>query len=221
MDPRRARYLEAMGVTRWVARAGPGPADSPASAVEEMDWDELTRAVATCVRCPLHESRTQAVFGVGSRSAEWMIVGEAPGAEEDRIGEPFVGRAGRLLDEMLKAIGQSRQSAFIANVLKCRPPNNRDPSAEEAETCAPFLDRQIELIRPGIILAVGRVAAQRLLATDSPLGKMRGRTFHYGAAGIPVIVTYHPAYLLRRPGEKGKVWRDLLFAARTAKEASR
>jgi uracil-DNA glycosylase family 4 len=204
-------------VTRWVSRhessAVPEPSES-VPAVAEMDLQQLRQTVAVCRRCPLHESRTQAVFGVGSPSADWMIIGEAPGAEEDRLGEPFVGRAGRLLDAMLKALEQSRETVYIANVLKCRPPNNRDPNPEEAEKCSPYLERQITLIRPRIILALGRVAAQRLLETDSPLGRMRGQVFHYGEDRTPVIVTYHPAYLLRRPGEKGKVWLDLLLAAR-------
>jgi uracil-DNA glycosylase family 4 len=204
-------------VTRWVSRhessAVPEPSES-VPAIAEMDLQQLRQTVAVCRRCPLHESRTQAVFGVGSPSADWMIIGEAPGAEEDRLGEPFVGRAGRLLDAMLKALEQSRETVYIANVLKCRPPNNRDPSPEEAEKCSPYLERQITLIRPRIILALGRVAAQRLLETDSPLGRMRGQVFHYGEDRTPVIVTYHPAYLLRRPGEKGKVWLDLLLAAR-------
>jgi DNA polymerase len=179
-----------------------------------MDLEQLRQTVAVCQRCPLHESRNQAVFGVGSPSADWMIIGEAPGAEEDRLGEPFVGRAGRLLDAMLTALGESRETVYIANVLKCRPPNNRDPGPDEAERCAPYLERQITLIRPRVILALGRVAAQRLLESDGSLGRMRGQVFHYGEDRTPVIVTYHPAYLLRRPGEKGKVWRDLLLAAR-------
>jgi uracil-DNA glycosylase family 4 len=210
-------------VTRWVSRhessAVPEPSES-VPAIAEMDLQQLRQTVAVCRRCPLHESRTQAVFGVGSPSADWMIIGEAPGAEEDRLGEPFVGRAGRLLDAMLKALEQSRETVYIANVLKCRPPNNRDPSPEEAEKCSPYLERQITLIRPRIILALGRVAAQRLLETDSPLGRMRGQVFHYGEDRTPVIVTYHPAYLLRRPGEKGKVWLDLLLAARVVEGKS-
>jgi len=208
MDPRRARYLEAMGITPWVART--------VSADQRQDWQELRKRVAACVLCPLHEGRTQTVFGVGNQAADWMVVGEAPGAEEDRLGEPFVGRAGQLLDEMLKALGQSRETAYIANILKCRPPNNRDPQPEEAARCAPYLERQIDLIEPRIILAVGRIAAQNLLSTDTPIGRMRGKVFHYGIRRVPVVVTYHPAYLLRRPSEKGKVWRDLLLAARVA-----
>lgn len=142
-----------------------------------------------------------------------MIIGEAPGAEEDRRGEPFVGRAGQLLNAMLLAAGYKRHEVYIANIVKCRPPNNRDPRPEEATACSSFLARQIELVRPRLILAVGRVAAQRLLQTDTPVGKMRGRLYHYGdEPGVPVVVTYHPAYLLRSPGAKEKVWQDLLFA---------
>jgi uracil-DNA glycosylase family 4 len=208
MDLLRARYLKAMGITPWIARA--------VTVDDRQDWQELRRRVAGCVMCPLHEGRTQTVFGVGNEAADWMVIGEAPGAEEDRLGEPFVGRAGHLLDEMLKALGQSRETAYIANILKCRPPNNRDPQPEEAAKCAPYLERQIELVAPRIILAVGRIAAQNLLSTDTPIGRMRGKIFHYGSRRVPVVVTYHPAYLLRRPSEKGKVWRDLLLAARVA-----
>jgi len=208
MGPRRVRYLEAIGITPWVPRA--------VNVDERREWNELRKKVAGCVACPLHQGRTQTVFGVGNESADWLVVGEAPGAEEDRLGEPFVGRAGHLLDEMLKALGQSRETAYIANILKCRPPNNRDPQPEEAATCAPYLERQIDLVNPRIILAVGRIAAQNLLSTDTPIGRMRGRVFHFGPREVPVVVTYHPAYLLRRPSEKGKAWRDLLLAARVA-----
>jgi DNA polymerase len=228
-----------MGITPWLARtpddapaepeappteSSPAPAPMPAApaaddgAIALMDWDTLRATVLSCQRCELHQDRTQAVFGVGHRDADWLIIGEAPGAEEDRQGEPFVGRAGQLLDAMLGAVGLDRGSAYIANVLKCRPPGNRDPRPEEASCCAPFLDRQIALIRPRLLLAVGRIAAQRLLGTDAPLGRLRGQVHHYGAARVPVVVTYHPAYLLRRPSEKAKVWRDLLFARRAVVE---
>ena len=163
-----------------------------------------------CTRCRLHETRTQTVFGVGNPAADWLIIGEAPGAEEDRRGEPFVGRAGRLLDEMLRAIGEARSSVFIANVLKCRPPNNRDPKPDESAACRSYLERQIELINPRIILAVGRIAAQQLLATDAPVGRMRGKVHRLG--DVPLIVTYHPAYLLRSPTQKRKSWDDLCLA---------
>jgi DNA polymerase len=169
----RREYLRAMGIDIWVPRDQPDvepehsdPGTETGSA--EFGWDELRSAVASCTRCRLCESRTQTVFGVGNPAADWMIIGEAPGAEEDRRGEPFVGRAGKLLDEMLLAIGEKRDSVFIANILKCRPPNNRDPSHDEAASCRPYLERQIELVQPKIILAVGRVAAQQLLQSDVP-----------------------------------------------------
>ena len=182
----------------------------PREADEPADWAQLRQAVSACTRCVLHESRTQTVFGVGNPAADWLIVGEAPGAEEDRRGEPFVGRAGKLLDEMLRAIGLDRQTVFIANILKCRPPNNRDPAAAEAAACRSYLDRQIELIQPRIILAVGRIAAQQLLGRDEAVGKLRGTVHRLDE--IPVVVTYHPAYLLRSPSQKAKSWRDLCLA---------
>jgi uracil-DNA glycosylase family 4 len=176
-------------------------------------WDGLRSEVATCTRCALHSSRTQGVFGVGNPQAEWLVIGEAPGAEEDRRGEPFVGRAGQLLDGMLKAIGLSRQTnVFIANVLKSRPPGNRDPKPDEVAACLPYLMRQIALMRPRLILAVGRIAAQNLLSTDMPLGRLRGKVHHFGELNTPLIVTYHPAYLLRTPSDKRKAWEDLKFA---------
>ncbi|MES0874564.1 uracil-DNA glycosylase [Sinimarinibacterium thermocellulolyticum] len=179
------------------------------------DWSGLRAMVKDCQACKLCATRTQTVFGVGSEAAPLMVIGEGPGADEDAQGEPFVGRAGKLLDEMLKAIGRSRkqaapdQAVFIANVVKCRPPGNRDPEADEVEACRPYLDRQIELVQPKLIVALGRVAAQRLLATDAPLSKLRGPLHRYGPTGTPVFVTYHPAYLLRSPREKAKSWEDL------------
>jgi uracil-DNA glycosylase len=176
-------------------------------------WESLRSEVLACTKCSLHSSRTQGVFGVGSREAQWLVVGEAPGAEEDRRGEPFVGRAGHLLDAMLKAIGLSRGSnVYIANVLKSRPPGNRDPKPEEVAACLPYLMRQIELLRPRVMLAVGRIAAQNLLSTDAPLGRLRGKVHHFGELNTPLIVTYHPAYLLRTPSDKRKAWEDLKFA---------
>jgi uracil-DNA glycosylase family 4 len=176
-------------------------------------WESLRAEVLACTKCALHGSRTQGVFGVGSREAQWLVVGEAPGAEEDRRGEPFVGRAGHLLDAMLKAIGLSRGSnVYIANVLKSRPPGNRDPKPEEVAACLPYLMRQIELLRPRVMLAVGRIAAQNLLSTDAPLGRLRGKVHHFGELNTPLIVTYHPAYLLRTPSDKRKAWEDLKFA---------
>jgi len=213
----RRAYLRAMGIDVWVPRDQADDEPEPAEPVAEaaaagpLGWEELRAAVAGCTRCALHESRTQTVFGVGNPTAEWMIIGEAPGAEEDRRGEPFVGRAGKLLDEMLLAIGQRRGSVFIANILKCRPPNDRDPAADEAASCRPYLERQIELVRPRIILAVGRIAAQQLLQSDEPVGRLRGKVHQLGAT--PVVVTYHPAYLLRSPSQKRKSWDDLCLAA--------
>jgi DNA polymerase len=187
-------------------------------AVAGMDWETLRRTVAACRACGLHEGRTQTVFGVGNTEADWLFIGEAPGAEEDRQGEPFVGRAGQLLNSILFAIGTRRERVYIANVLKCRPPRNRDPQPEEARCCRPYLDRQITLIAPKIIVGLGRIAAQQLLQTDTPIGRLRGRLHHYALGGrrIPLVVTYHPAYLLRSPHEKSKVWEDLQFARRVS-----
>jgi DNA polymerase len=212
-EQQRRAYLEALGVDVWVPRTSVAAEDEPIPATAVvMDWDELAACVVACTRCGLHESRTQTVFGVGNRDADWMIVGEAPGAEEDRRGEPFVGRAGKLLDEMLRAVGQSRERVFIANILKCRPPNNRDPQVDEAASCRPYLQRQIELVQPRIIVAVGRIAAQQLLETDTPVGRLRGRPHRLG--DVPLVVTYHPAYLLRSPSQKRKAWDDLCLAQR-------
>lgn len=180
--------------------------------VSTLDWEGLAARVAQCTHCnELVQTRTQTVFGVGDRQADWLFIGEAPGAEEDRQGEPFVGRAGKLLDSMLAALGKKRgEGVYIANILKCHPPRNRDPSPEEARACRAYLDRQIQLVRPRILVALGRVAAQNLLDTGDALGSLRGRVLEY--RGIPVVVTYHPAYLLRRPSEKRKSWEDLCRA---------
>jgi uracil-DNA glycosylase family 4 len=176
-------------------------------------WDALRKEILTCTKCGLHATRTQGVVGVGDQRAEWLVIGEAPGAEEDKRGEPFVGRGGQLLDAMLRAIALKRgENVYIANILKSRPPNNRDPKPEEVTACLPYLMRQIALIRPRLILAVGRIAAQNLLSTDAPLGRLRGRVHYFGELNTPVIVTYHPAYLLRSPAEKRKAWDDLKFA---------
>lgn len=179
-----------------------------------LDWDALQQQVSRCTACSLHKTRTQTVFGVGNRHADWMLIGEAPGADEDRQGEPFVGRAGQLLNAMLYAVGLKREQVYIANILKCRPPRNRDPEQEEIEQCEKFLLRQVELIKPKLILALGRIAAQNLLKTDISIGRLRGRPFNYGADEIPLVVTYHPAYLLRSPKEKRKAWDDLKLAKR-------
>ena len=184
------------------------------------DWVALQRQVAACRLCQLHEGRTQTVFGVGDVNADWMLIGEAPGAEEDRRGEPFVGRAGKLLDAMLQAVGLAREKVFIANILKCRPPNNRDPRPEEVLACGNYLAQQINTVKPRLILALGRVAAQNLLKTETPIGKMRGKRYHYGDLSVPLVVTYHPAYLLRSPREKKKSWQDLQLAMTIYKEQS-
>ena len=224
MDSRRVAYLKALDIDVW-ERRDHAPAADVAVAVPVADsgsqpgWAELERAVKTCTLCPLHKTRTQGVFGVGNRAAQWMVIGEAPGADEDRQGEPFVGRAGQLLNSMLKAIGLPREHVFIANILKSRPPNNRDPKPEEVQACIPYLFRQIELVNPRLILCVGRIAAQTLLETDTPIGKLRGQ-LHRIAGNRPMVVTYHPAYLLRSPGEKRKSWADLLLALRTFEQAT-
>ena len=220
----RHEYLKAMGVQRWVARdadtaiadVGLSPERLPADALSA--WQTLEQQVADCTRCVLHAGRRQTVFGTGNRDADWMIIGEAPGAEEDKQGEPFVGRAGLLLNEMLFAAGYRRADVFIANILKCRPPANRDPSADEMACCQPYLQQQIELIQPKLILAVGRVAAHGLLQTTVQVGRLRGTVHYFGEKEIPLIVTYHPAYLLRSPLEKRKVWKDLQFAQAVFKQ---
>jgi uracil-DNA glycosylase len=235
-ESRRQEYLEAMGIQQWLCRAHPARTGAVAKvvtatsaactsatddpAVSALDWPALEDRVAHCTRCALHESRTRTVFGTGMRSADWLIIGEAPGADEDRQGEPFVGRAGQLLTAMLQAIGYARDAVYITNILKCRPPGNRDPLPEEVACCHDYLQRQIELIGPRLILVVGRIAAHNLLQTDLPIGRLRGRVHHYGAAGIPLVVTYHPAYLLRSPLEKRKSWDDLRLAQRVYREAT-
>ncbi|MBA2410340.1 MAG: uracil-DNA glycosylase [Gammaproteobacteria bacterium] len=187
-------------------------AAAPAGEVASLDWEALKERVAGCTLCGLEKTRTRTVFGVGSHTADWLFIGEAPGRDEDAQGEPFVGRAGQLLNNMLKAIGLTREQVFIANVLKCRPPKNRDPKPIEALACEPYLKRQIVLLKPRIIIALGRVAAQNLLRNDTPIGRMRGQQYVYADTGIPLLVTYHPAYLLRSPLEKRRAWADLLQA---------
>ncbi|MDF9393396.1 MULTISPECIES: uracil-DNA glycosylase [Methylococcus] len=230
----RLQYLDAMGIPVWKLRSRPAalsadpppllaateceperPAqESPLSETPAADaWDELAAEVSVCTRCELHCTRTQTVFGVGNRRATWMVIGEAPGEQEDLQGEPFVGRAGQLLNEMLRAIGLKREEVYIANILKCRPPRNRDPKPEEAAACESYLKRQIALIRPRIILAAGRIAAQNLLKTNEAISKLRGKVHQY--EGIPLVITYHPAYLLRAPLDKRKAWHDLLLAVET------
>lgn len=227
-NPTRLQYLEAMGIDVWLPRKSmPGfiqPVPEPYSIAENLIrepqvqdnsqqlWSDLEAEVAACTNCDLCQTRTQTVFGTGNKNADWMVIGEAPGQSEDEQGKPFVGKAGQLLTEMLRAIGLERDEVFITNILKCRPPNNRDPKPDEAERCGAYLSRQIALIRPKLILSVGRISAQTLLKTDAPIGKLRGRV--HDLNGTPLIVVYHPAYLLRSPLEKRKAWLDLQFALR-------
>jgi uracil-DNA glycosylase family 4 len=207
---RRDAVLAEMGLAPiWRLRKREAVAIKPAGG-----WLELKQAVSGCTQCGLHKSRTQTVFGVGDENADWMLIGEAPGAEEDRLGDPFVGQAGKLLDSMLAAIDLHRaRNVYIANVLKCRPPGNRNPEPGEVAKCTPHLLRQIELVKPKLILAMGRFAAQTLLDTDASIASLRGKVHRY--AGVPLIVTYHPAYLLRTLPDKAKAWADLVFARKT------
>jgi DNA polymerase len=218
-EPARARMPRPDPMPRVAPVVEPTRPDAPARTVPDMsdvaalDWDGLTERILACRACALCEQRTQAVPGVGDRQADWLFVGEGPGAEEDARGEPFVGKAGKLLDAMMAAIGIARgKGVYIANTVKCRPPLNRTPETEELAACFPYLARQIELIQPRLIVALGRPAAQSLLNTDIRIASARGRQFDYN--GIPVVVTYHPAYLLRNPMDKAKAWEDLCFARR-------
>jgi uracil-DNA glycosylase len=244
---RQTAMLREMGVRLWVPTEDETPAPAPAQAavaeapaavpaarvlsaaptsnVSTLAWPALREAVAACTACKLCESRRQTVFGVGNPRAHWMIVGEAPGEQEDRQGEPFVGKSGQLLDSMLRAIALTRGEAeparqvFIANTLKCRPPGNRNPEPDELAKCEPFLIRQIQLVQPKIILAMGAFAVQSLLRSSEPVGRLRGRVHHY--QGVPLIVTYHPAYLLRNPADKAKAWDDLCLAVETFQHLAR
>ena len=245
---RQTALLDAMGLRLWEPpqpqpqpQPSPVPAPAPAPAVAPppvqaplpaavrasppalaaLDWAALRETVAACRACGLCESRSQTVFGTGHPQAQWLVVGEAPGEQEDLQGEPFVGASGQLLDRMLQALGLTRaadgpeppaQRVYIANTLKCRPPRNRNPTAAEIAQCAPFLVRQIELLQPRMILAMGRIAVQALLRTDEAIGRLRGRVHH--CQGVPLVVTYHPAYLLRYPADKARAWEDLCLAAR-------
>lgn len=194
-------------------------ADARRARIASLAFDALVDDIAICRACGLCRTRKTTVPGVGAIDAQWMFVGEAPGADEDEQGEPFVGAAGQLLDNMLAALDLSRgRKVFIANVLKCRPPNNRSPDPLEVAACRPYLDRQIELIAPGLIVALGKSAACTLLDVDAPVGSLRNRVHRY--RGTPLVVTYHPAYLLRTPADKAKAWEDLLFARRTLREAA-
>jgi DNA polymerase len=215
---RFAAELGVDGVSRdpaWRRRGDAPPPVIPVARSADEALAAIKREIGPdCARCKLHRlGRRQVVFGVGNPDADLMFVGEAPGADEDLQGEPFVGRAGQLLDAMLRAVGRDRRSnVFVANVLKCRPPNNRDPKPEEIACCLPYLERQIAWIEPKLILGVGRIAAQSLLGTDAPIGRLRGRVHRFGASNTPLVVTYHPAYLLRAPAEKRKAWDDLKLA---------
>ncbi len=250
-DERQVAMLEAMGIRLWLPEPGPVPesvgfpllpAEGGAGDVvalhdegveaastarpaptATLDWQTLRDMVAACTACKLCEGRRQTVFGVGNPQAHWMIVGEAPGEQEDRQGEPFVGKSGQLLDNMLRAVRLTRLDAeparqvYIANTIKCKPPGNRNPEPEELAKCEPYLIRQVQLVQPKIILAMGRFAVQSLLRSAEPIGRLRGRVHAY--QGVPLIVTYHPAYLLRNPEDKAKAWEDLCLAAATAEPA--
>ncbi|MCX7184310.1 MAG: uracil-DNA glycosylase [Nitrosospira sp.] len=228
MSTRRKEILEELGLTPlWHSRIAQGATDSATDSSHQadtadarraqilrMDWTQLKAGVADCTACPLHQARTRTVFGVGDENADWLWVGEGPGAEEDASGEPFVGQAGKLLDNMLAAISLQRgRNVYIANIVKCRPPGNRNPEPAEAQQCAPYLARQIELIQPKLIIALGKVAAQNLLHTDATVASLRGKL--HDCSGVPLIVTYHPAYLLRTLADKAKAWEDLCFARST------
>ncbi len=209
--------LQQMGIEVWQARqtlAAPEQINQTTAVSSDLltRLDSLKKQVAVCEQCSLHRTRTNTVFGTGNSNADWLIIGEAPGAEEDRQGEPFVGRAGQLLNAMLLAIGLQREQVFIANILKCRPPDNRDPEPTEIASCADYLNSQIDLIKPKIILAVGRFAAQNLLKLETPIGQLRGKHYRYSDQDLPLFVTYHPAYLLRSPTKKSEVWKDLKMA---------
>ncbi len=203
----KLHHLDAMGIQTWQLK----------TITPTTDWETLRAAVVNCTACGLDKTRTQTVFGVGNLNAELMVIGEAPGFYEDKKGEPFVGRAGQLLNAMLESVELNRSQVYIANILKCRPPNNRDPLPEEVNLCTSFLEKQIALIRPKLLLAVGRIAAHYLLNTKSSLAQIRGKIHHFGNLNTPLIVTYHPAYLLRNPRDKSKAFQDLQLTCRTLK----
>lgn len=215
IEPRQHAYLHAMGIPIWTEQARTDttaqsePENPATNEIANLDWTALADQVKSCQACPLSTTRKQTVFGSGHPQAELMIIGEAPGAEEDRQGQPFVGRAGQLLTNMLQAVGLQRDQVYIANVLKCRPPGNRDPKPDEVAACNAYLNRQIDIVQPRLIVSVGGISAKNLLQTEQPVGRLRGRVHQYAQTGTDIIVTYHPAYLLRRPEEKAKVWNDL------------
>ena len=227
-EQQRRQYLHAMGIPIWQQQESntipslPGNEVGVTNARHELAatetempdnlWHDLEQRVTHCEACVLHQHRTQSVLGVGNRQADWMVIGEAPGADEDRQGEPFVGRAGKLLNAMLYAAGFERPDVYISNIVKCRPPQNRDPRPEEAERCSEYLHKQIAWVQPRLILSVGRISAQSLLQSSEPVGHLRGKVHYWGTSNIPLVVTYHPAYLLRSPLEKKKAWDDLKLA---------
>lgn len=239
LDNRQLEILGKMGIDVWSLRhrvdaearpsltegsiadhsSGPGLPSGPVVIQErsgeyerEPSLDEIALEISKCQRCQLHETRINTVAGTGSNEADWMFIGEAPGENEDRQGQPFVGRAGQLLDAMIAALQMQRSDVFIANAIKCRPPGNRDPLPVEVVECEPYLHLQLQVVRPKVIVALGRISAQLLLKTSEPLGKLRGKVHHYGKSVIPLVATYHPAYLLRSPQQKSKAWEDLLLA---------
>lgn len=218
----RTSHLQALGIQEWQLRSPAAIETVAAENISQLvqtpcqgNWDTLQAAVAACTTCELHKTRTQTVFGVGDKQAKLMLIGEAPGFNEDEQGEPFVGRAGQLLNMMLGAIQLNRSQVYIANILKCRPPNNRDPDTNEVASCTPFLNQQIELIKPQLLVAVGRISAHYLLQTKSSLESLRNKLHHYGENRIPLIATYHPAYLLRNPADKKKAFADLQVIRKT------
>ncbi len=221
---RRLKYLKKMEIPLWILRENSNKLSKAVvkddhmprksimtreQKISTLNWQELKLAVNNCKACDLYKTRSNPVFGVGNPDADLFVIGEAPGANEDKQGEPFVGRGGQLLTNMLSAIGFKREDYYIANILKSRPPNNRDPFLEEVKMCTPYLLRQISLIKPKLILAVGRIAAHYLLSTNVSMASLRGNLFHFGVNKIPLLVTYHPAYLLRSPREKRKAWQDM------------
>ncbi|VAW85473.1 Uracil-DNA glycosylase, family 4 [hydrothermal vent metagenome] len=223
-EQQRRQYLRAMGIEVWqqqnssaesepeLSNAGLLSHDDKIDTGTDNRWNKLEQRVAHCQACVLHEQRIQSVLGTGNCQADWMIIGEAPGADEDKQGEPFVGRAGKLLNTMLFAAGFERADVYICNIVKCRPPQNRDPRPEEVAHCSAYLQQQIDWVQPKLILAVGRISAQQLLQSGEPVGRLRGKVHQWGALKIPLVVTYHPAYLLRAPREKRKAWTDLKLA---------
>lgn len=214
----KQQYLQQLGITQWQLRGQEATASEAVPSESADHWSTLAATVKGCTLCPLCQTRKQTVFGVGNRQAKLLVIGEAPGATEDERGEPFVGAAGQLLDKMLAAIGLSREQVYIANMVKCRPPNNRDPLPTEITHCGSYLEQQVALIQPKLILALGHIAAQSLLHTSAPLNQLREQTFAFGAQRIPLIASYHPAYLLRNPADKRNAYQDLLRTQRLLSE---